>query len=66
MVMPIAFETLQQKRIKELRILSRKFEENAIKKFIAKGDTTQQALYHNIVSLARTLAGIDGVISTSL
>jgi uncharacterized protein YbjT (DUF2867 family) len=62
-VMPIAFEALKQKRIKELRILSRKFDENAIKEVIAKGATTQNASYNNLASLTQALAGIDVVIS---
>ena len=66
MVMPYLFEALQQKRIKELRILSRKFDENALKGLIAKGATTQNASYHNIPSLTQALAGIDVVISTFL
>jgi hypothetical protein len=62
-VMPKAFEALQQKRIKELRILSRKFDENQLKEFIAKGATTQNASYHNLASLTQALRGIDVVIS---
>jgi hypothetical protein len=63
-VMPFAFEALQQKRIKELRILSRKFDENALNGLIAKGATTQNASYNNLASLTQALAGIDIVIST--
>ena len=66
MVMPCLFEALEQNRIKELRILSRKFDENALKGLIAKGATTQNASYHNIASLTQALAGIDVVISISL
>jgi putative NADH-flavin reductase len=63
-VMPIAFEALEQKRIKELRILSRKFDANALKGLIAKGATTQNASYNNLASLTQALAGIDIVISS--
>jgi uncharacterized protein YbjT (DUF2867 family) len=62
-VMPFAFEALKQKRFKELRILSRKFDENALNGLIAKGATTQNASYNNLASLTQALAGIDIVIS---
>jgi hypothetical protein len=62
-VMPIAFEALQQKRIKELRILSRKFDANALKGLIAQGATTQNASYNSLASLTQALSGIDVVIS---
>jgi glutamyl-tRNA reductase len=65
-ITPIAFEALQQKRIKELRILSRKFDENDLKGLIAKGATTQNASYNNLASLTQALAGIDVVISSPL
>jgi len=62
-VMPVAYEALANKRIKELRILSRKFDENALKGLIAKGATTQNASYNNLASLTQALSGIDVVIS---
>src|SRR5262245_45011968 len=65
MVTPIAFEALEQKRIKELRILSRKFDPNALKGLIARGATTQNASYNSLESLTRALTGIDIVISTA-
>jgi hypothetical protein len=66
MVMPIAFEALEKKRIRELRILSRKFDENALKGLVAKGATTQNASYNNIEQLTQALAGIDVIISPFL
>jgi len=66
MVLPIAFEALQQKRIKELRILSRKFDANALKGLIAQGATTQNASYNNLASLTQALTGIDVLISTHI
>jgi uncharacterized protein YbjT (DUF2867 family) len=62
-VMPAAFEALEQKRIKELRILSRKFDADSLKGIIARGATTQNASYNNIASLTQALTGIDVVIS---
>jgi len=66
MVMPIAFEALKKKRIRELRILSRKFDENALKGLVAKGATTQNASYNNIEQLTQALAGIDVIVSPFL
>ena len=62
-VMPFAFAALQQKRIKELRILSRKFDANALKGLIAQGATTQNASYNSLASLTQALSGIDVLIS---
>jgi hypothetical protein len=64
MVMPIAFQALKEKRIRELRILSRKFDPDALNGIIAAGATTQNASYNSIASLTQALAGIDVVIST--
>jgi putative NADH-flavin reductase len=64
-VMPIAYEALEKKRIRELRVLSRKFDANQLKGIIAKGATTQNASYNSLASLTQALAGIDVVISTS-
>jgi hypothetical protein len=63
MVMPIAFQALKEKRIRELRILSRKFDPDALNGIIAAGATTQNASYNSIASLTQALAGIDVVIS---
>jgi len=62
-VMPVAFEALANKRIRELRILSRKFDANALNGLIAKGATTQNASYNSLTSLTQALSGIDIVIS---
>jgi NmrA-like family len=66
MVTPIAFEALKQKRIKELRILSRKFDPEQLKGLVAEGATTQNASYNNVESLTKALTGIDVVISTTI
>jgi hypothetical protein len=63
-VMPYAFDALKEKRIKELRILSRKFDPDALKPLVAKGATTQNASYNSVPSLTQALSGIDVVIST--
>lgn len=64
-VMPYAFEALEKKRIKELRILSRKFDPDALKPLVAKGATTQNASYNSLSSLTQALSGIDVVISNA-
>ena len=50
MVMPFLYESLERNRIEELRVLSRTFDEGALKRVIAKGLTTQYTSYHNITS----------------
>ena len=62
MFIPIAFEALEQKCIKELRFPSRKFDENGLKGLIAKGATTQNCSYNNVKSLTQAPVGIDIVI----
>ena len=63
MVMPIAYEALKQKQIKELRLLSRKFDPEQLKDIVARGATTQNASYNNLAALTQALTGIDVVIS---
>lgn len=65
MVMPIAYEALKQKRIKELRLLSRKFDPEQLKEIVAQGATTQNASYNNIAALTQALTGIDVIVSKS-
>lgn len=63
-VMPFLYEALEQKRIKELRILTRKASPTVEQAAKAKGATVHEVQYNKADTLVKALSGVDVMIST--